>query len=477
MQSSPKITSPEDTIVALATAAGSAGLAVVRLAGTEALRIGNSLFDGADLTQSTSHRAYHGWVKNQQQERVDEVLALVLRAPHGYTGEDTVEFSCHGSPQVVDELIEAAMAAGARLAQPGEFTRRAFLNHKMDLTQAEAVADLIAAQSRASRRSALEQLQGSLTKRLQPIRKQLVQTLADIEASIDFVEEGIEFFGRPEALRRHAEAAQQVEALLATAPDGRLLRSGVRVSLAGAPNVGKSRLFNRILDSPRSIVTEHAGTTRDVVRETVRLSGVVLDLEDTAGLRGDTCDPVEMIGMERSRQSHANADVLLFVLDAGRMPSEAERAYLRQRNRDQCLVVLNKADLLEGEAQQSQAHDLFHRWGLSQEEVEVTEVSVVSAATGEGIDRLLDALLQKTRALHLSLQNDALVTINQRHQEALLLAKDALQHFEKDIVADEPPEILAADLRGAILPLGEITGEAIPEEILDSIFSRFCVGK
>ena len=168
--------SPEDTIVALATAAGTAGLAVVRIAGGAALQVGNQLFEGADLTLSKSHRAHHGWVKNDQQERVDEVMALVLCAPHGYTGEDTVEFSCHGSPQVVDELIEAAMAAGARLAQPGEFTRRAFLNHKLDLTQAEAVADLIAAQTRASRRSALEQLRGSLTQRLQPIRQDLLET-------------------------------------------------------------------------------------------------------------------------------------------------------------------------------------------------------------------------------------------------------------------------------------------------------------
>jgi len=477
MQSPADVISPENTIVALATAAGTAGLAVVRITGTEALRIASNLFDGTDLTQSPSYQAHHGWVKNEQRERVDEVLALVLRAPHGYTGEDTVEFSCHGSPQVVDELIEAAIVAGARLAQPGEFTRRAFLNHKLDLTQAEAVADLIASQSRAARRAALEQLRGSLTERLQPIRRELLETLADIEASIDFVEEGIEFFGRPEALRRHAEAARQVEALLATAPDGRLLRSGVRVSFAGAPNVGKSHLFNRILESPRSIVTEHAGTTRDIVRETVRLSGVVLDLEDTAGLRGDASDPVEAIGIERSRQSHADADVLLFVMDAVRPPTEAERTYLRQRDRRRCLVVINKADLLDGEQSDSGALGLINSWGLAGGEVASSEVAVVSAATGAGMDHFLDALLQKTRALRLSLQNDALVTINQRHQEALLLAKEALQRFAKDIAADEPPEILAADLRGAILPLGEITGEEIPEEILDSIFSRFCVGK
>jgi tRNA modification GTPase len=456
-------TSQDDTIVALATAAGTAGLAVVRLAGAQALRVANTLFDGVDLAASPSHQAHHGWVKNASDERLDAVLALVLRAPHGYTGEDTVEFSCHGSPQVVDELVGAAVRAGARLAEPGEFTRRAFLNQKLDLTQAEAVADLIAAQSQASRRAALEQLRGSLTARLRPIRQELLDVLGDIEASIDFVEEGIEFFGRDEALRRHARARDAIEALLSTAPDGRLLRSGIRASLAGSPNVGKSRLFNAILQSPRSIVTEHAGTTRDIVRETIRLGGVVLELEDTAGLRAETDDPVEAIGMQRSRQSHAEADILLLVLDASRPLSAVECTELQHRDGARTIVVLNKIDLL--------------RHASKQEETHLAEAILVSAETGEGLDRLLDVMQKRTQVLRLSLANDALVTINQRHQEALLLAREALCRFEADVQGEEPPEILAADLRSAVGPLGQITGEDIAEEILDSIFSRFCVGK
>lgn len=466
--------SQEDTIVALATAAGSAGLAVVRLSGPAALEVGEKLFEGAALGASESYRAHHGWVRNARGERLDEVLALVLHAPHGYTGENSVEFSCHGSPQVVDELVDAAVRAGARLAAPGEFTRRAFHNGKLDLTQAEAVADLIASSSHAALRSALQQLTGRLTERLRPIRQELLDVLADIEASIDFVEEGIEFFGRDEALRRHARAVEGIDALLATAPEGRVLRSGIRVSLAGSPNVGKSCLFNRILESPRSIVTEHAGTTRDIVRETLRIGGVTLELEDTAGLRGETGDPVEAIGIERSRASHAEADVVLLVLDASRAPTDEERHELRRRDHERSLVVLNKKDLLP--QPQEGLEGLLLRLGLA-DRVTAAEAVLLSAETGEGIDRFLDALQGRLRALRLSLQNDALVTINQRHQEALVRSREALDRFVRDIEADEPPEILAADLRGAVLCLGEITGEDIPEEILESIFARFCVGK
>ncbi|MFQ5600808.1 MAG: tRNA uridine-5-carboxymethylaminomethyl(34) synthesis GTPase MnmE [Candidatus Krumholzibacteriia bacterium] len=472
----------DDTIVALATAAGAAGLAVVRISGPEALEIGARLFEGADLTKSPSHRAHHGFlVDGERGERIDEVLALVLRAPHSYTGEDTVEFSCHGSPQVVDEIVAVSLAAGARLAEAGEFTRRAFLSGKLDLCQAEAVADLIESQSRAARRAALEQLRGRLSDRLRAARGDLVALLADIEASIDFVEEGIEFFGRDEAGRRGASAAARVDELLATADDGMLLRSGIRVSVAGSPNVGKSRLFNRILRSPRSIVTEHAGTTRDVVRETVRLGGVVMVLEDTAGLRGAARDPVEAIGIERSRQSHAEADIVLYVVDATKALEDDESGMVRGLDAESTIVVVNKVDLLPEERRRSLVGGVEARREFAGElglaGHALPECLAVSAATGEGVESLLDALLQTARVRRLAFQNDALVTINQRHREALVRARQALATFERDVRTDEPPEILAADLRTAVAAFSEISGEQISEEILDSIFSRFCIGK
>jgi len=473
--------SPQDTIVAPATAAGAAGLAVVRLTGPAALAIGARLFDGADLQRSESHRAHHGWcVDPASGERIDEVLALVLRAPHGYTGEDTIEFSSHGSMQVVEEIVGATLAAGARLAEPGEFTRRAFLNGKIDLCQAEAVADLIASQSRAGRRAALEQLRGALSRRLQEVRGDLLQLLADVEASIDFVEEDHEFFDRDAASAAVTRDAARIEALLATASDGLLLRSGVRVSLAGAPNVGKSSLFNRLLETPRSIVTEHPGTTRDVVREMLRVGELPLVLEDTAGLRSATPDPVERLGIERSRQSHAEADIVLQVLDVSRPVQSDEIATLEHLDPEAALVVLNKIDL-DGAGKGSPPSGAEARFatlvGPRRAALGSLRCVAVSATTGAGIGDLLRALGEVGRLRRLSLQNDALVTIAPRHREALLRARVALGELQADLDGREPPEILATSLRTAVLALGEVSGESVTEEVLDSIFARFCLGK
>ena len=466
----------DQTIVAPATASGAAGLAVVRLSGAGAVAIGARLFRGADLLQSDSHRAHHGFVVDAADTRIDEVLALVLRAPASYTGEDTVEFSCHGSAQVVDEIVDTALRAGARLAEPGEFTRRAFLNGKLDLSQAEAVADLIAAQTRAARRAALEQLRGRLSARVRDARDTLLAMLAEIEAGIDFVEEDIEFLARDEAERRGRSAAEMIAALLATADEGVHLRSGIRVSLAGAPNVGKSSLFNALVRSPRAIVTEHAGTTRDVVHETLRLGGVLMQLEDTAGLRAATADPVEAIGIERSRRSHREADIVLLVLDAARA-LQAEEAAAIHDAAPGTIVALNKVDLLPPamrDGTQAAATWVREQGGRLPAGIEAV---AVSAQTRAGVDALTEALGRQVVAQRLVLQNDGLVAINQRHREILLRAEHAVVTFMASLEADEPAEILAADLRRAVGVLGEISGEQVSEEILDAIFSRFCIGK
>ncbi len=466
----------EQTIVAPATATGAAGLAVVRLSGGGAIGIGARLFRGADLEKSESHRAHHGFVVDAANTRIDEVLALVLRAPGSYTGEDTVEFSCHGSAQVVDEIVDAALRAGARLAEPGEFTRRAFLNGKLDLSQAEAVADLIAAQTRAARRAALEQLRGRLSDRVRDARDALLAMLAEIEASIDFVDEGIEFIAHDEAVRRGQSADDMIEALLATAEEGVALRSGIRVSLAGAPNVGKSSLFNALVRSPRAIVTEHAGTTRDVVHETLRLGGALVQLEDTAGLRAATADPVEAIGIERSRRSHREADIVLLVLDAARA-LQAEEAAAIQDAAPGTIVALNKVDLLPPamRASAKTAATWVHAQG-GRLPAGIEAVSV-SAQTRAGVDSLTAALGRQVVSQRLMLQNDGLIAINQRHRDILLRAQQAVRAFLASLEASEPAEILAVDLRQAVAVLGEISGEQVSEEILDAIFSRFCIGK
>lgn len=473
----------QDTIVAPATAAGAAGLAVVRLSGPDAVAIAARLFRGADLSASKTHHAHHGWIVDATGERLDEVLALVLRAPHGYTGEDTVEFSCHGSPQVVDEIVAAALAAGARFAGPGEFTRRAFLNGKLDLCQAEAVADLIAAHGRAARRAALGQLQGRLSTRLREVRGVLLELLAEVEASVDFVEEGIEFFDRQRAPHKVADAAARLDALLATAADGQLLRSGIRVSLTGAPNVGKSSLFNRLLEEDRSIVTEHPGTTRDVVRETVRAGDLAFVFEDTAGLRDGASDPAEQLGIERSRRSHAQADIVLHVVDASRTLEPQETAWLAALDPTRALAVVNKIDLLaqpartlEGAAAPGALLASLANGGGERLPIGLPCVAV-SARTGEGIDRLLAALVRFGRARRGDLVGDEQIAIAQRHREALLRARTALVELESDAQSGEPAEILALSLRAAVAAIDEISGEGVTEEILERIFARFCIGK
>lgn len=472
---------PADTIVAPATPVAPAGLAIVRISGPSALAIGARLFEGVALGDSESHRAHHGWVRDAGGARLDEVLALVLRAPRTFTGEDTVEFTCHGNPLLVEELVASAVHAGARLAEPGEFTRRAFLNGRLDLSQAEAVADLIAAESAAGRRAALEQLRGSLSARVENVRAGLVRLLADVEASIDFVEEDVEFFDRAAARAELEQAQQEVGALLATAADGQLLRAGVRVSLAGAPNVGKSSLFNRLLQSPRSIVTEIPGTTRDVVRETLRVGALTVALEDTAGLRAETPDPVERLGIERSRRSHAEADVVLQVLDATRPAHTEECAAVAALDTEAAVVVLNKIDARDEDprrfASPHATREALHELGLAAADVSRLACVAVSATTGRNIPQLLDTLAQVGRLRRLSLQNDALVTINVRHREALLRARAALAEVQADAAESAPPELLAAGLRSAVLALGEVSGEQVTEEVLDSIFARFCLGK
>jgi tRNA modification GTPase len=342
---------------------------------------------------------------------------------------------------------------------------------------------LIAAESDAARRAALEQLRGRFSARLHDVRARVLAVLADVEASIDFVEEDIEFFDREAAARSIEAAAGEIAALLATAADGMLLRSGVRVSLAGAPNVGKSSLFNRLLGDTRSIVTEYPGTTRDVVRETLQIGALAVALEDTAGLRAASDDPVEALGMERSRRSHAEADVVVHVLDATRAAQPDECAALAALDAASALVVLNKVDALAATAREAALRDaagaraLVHELTGAFAAPATLACVATSAVTGAGIDSLRAALAQLQRLARFSLQNAALVTIDMRHRDALERGRDALADFGADAAAGEPPEILAADLRAAVIALGEVAGENVTEEVLDAVFARFCIGK
>lgn len=465
----------EDTIAAIATPLGEGGLGVVRISGSRALDVASSLFRSrTPLSQTPSHTLLTGrlWDKD---EPVDQALAAVFRAPRSYTGEDVVEVSCHGGAFLLKRALSLCLAAGARLAEPGEFTRRAFLNGKMDLAQAEAVADLIAAQSDAFRRLALEQLQGRLSAHLKPLRRQLLDLLAQLEANMDFVEDEIPALSRARLRDGLSALARVCESLLRTAPRGRLLREGVRVALVGKPNAGKSSLFNALLGSDRAIVTEVPGTTRDSLEERVLIRDVPVTLTDTAGLR-EGADRVEAEGMDRTRRALSRADVAVWVLDLSAPLSDDDKNVARQLQGKKTVLALNKSDLL------APGHP-FHKdpapFFSAVAGGETPPWVLTSAATGQGLEELRRALADRMGATNgLSAEPGAAPTlINVRHETLL---KEALAGLETaraaaDAGADE--ECLAVDLKGALDRLNQITGEGVHDEILRAIFSRFCVGK
>ena len=466
----------DDVIAAVATAPGDAGLAVVRVSGRGALEVADAVFRGATtLAAAAPNSAHHGWAvapggaghgaDREIGRRIDEVVAAVFRAPRSYTREDVVELSCHAGRLCAARLLEALIAAGARLARPGEFTLRAFLNGRLDLVQAEAVADLIHAETGAAHDLALAQLGGALSRRLDALAEQLGDLLAEVEARIDFAEDvgGIE--APPHVIAGIEAAAGQLAGLLDGAPYARAVREGVRVVLVGRPNVGKSTLFNALLGEERAIVTETPGTTRDLVSEHLEIAGVPVTLVDTAGWR-DGGDPVETIGVERARSAAASAAVALWVLDRSAPPHDEDQAIGRRLSGKRVLVALNKRDRPARLAPGSAAALLGH---------EAHEVEV-AAATGLGIGALREALASR---LGTAGGQGALAgaVSNPRHGEALERGRAALERAAGAARAPQPGEIVALELREARGALGEVTGRAADADLLERIFSRFCVGK
>ena len=452
-----------DTIAAISTAFGEAAIAVLRLSGARAAEIADAVFRSKKRAAELPARVTQFGSIFDGATRLDDVLLTVFRAPASYTGEDVVEISCHGGVLVSRRILEALLRAGARSAEPGEFTQRAFLNRKLDLTQAEAVMDVISAQTDLALRAANEQLEGRLGGRIRELRAAVLDTLAQIEAYIDFPEEDIS----PEtgaALRGRIERSLvDVAALLATAGQGKVLREGLRTVIFGAPNVGKSSLLNRLLGYERAIVSKIPGTTRDVLEETINVRGIPVRLMDTAGMR-DSADELERAGMERTRKAMERADLVLHVVDASgdaavwedKNSAEAE-ADAANRERRAELLVLNKADLGVHASWQS-------RGGIA-----------VSALTGEGFEKLLDEI--ENAAFGGAAKRDWSVAINARHQACLEMARDflhaALGTFDQGL----SPEFTAEELRAAMDAIGDIVGRADTEELLGVIFGQFCIGK
>ncbi|HZS88120.1 MAG TPA: tRNA uridine-5-carboxymethylaminomethyl(34) synthesis GTPase MnmE [Chloroflexota bacterium] len=462
-----------DTIVAVATPPGEGGVAIVRLSGPRALEIGQSLVHPSSRqTAWTSHYLVHGHVVDAESgRRVDEVLATYMAAPRTYTAEDVFEIHCHGGPMPVRAVVELALRHGARAADRGEFTLRAFLNGRLDLSQAEAVLDVVRARTPTALQVAVGQLAGTLTRRLYPLVDDLMGVLAYLEASIDFVEEGIPSTATEALLARLAGARDGLRDLLATAHDGIILREGVRAVLAGAPNVGKSSLLNRLLRVERAIVTPIAGTTRDTVEEPANIRDLPVYLVDTAGLT-ESDDPVERIGVQRSRAAIAAAGLLLLVADASRPFEPRDReAFAAARAiapETPAVLVLNKCDLpprLEPSA----------AWPFP-DLAQPSATVAVSAATGDGLEGLEEAIAAAVLT-NGSRAPDAAMVTNARHRRALEEAVEALEATIGGIEGDQALELICSDLRAATHALGSITGQDIGEDLLSRIFSEFCIGK
>ncbi|AKG23791.1 tRNA uridine-5-carboxymethylaminomethyl(34) synthesis GTPase MnmE [Calothrix sp. 336/3] len=451
------------TIAAIATAIvpqqGSVG--IVRVSGTEALAIARKLFHAPGKQVWDSHRILYGYIHHPQtQEMVDEALLLIMLAPRSYTREDVVEFQCHGGIIAVQQVLQLCLSQGARLAQPGEFTLRAFLNGRLDLTQAESITDLVGAQSPQAAQSALAGLQGKLASPIRQLRHQCLDILAEIEARIDF-EDDLPPLDCNLIIAEIHRLRAEISRLLGTADQGELLRTGLKVAIVGRPNVGKSSLLNAWSQSDRAIVTDLPGTTRDVVESQLVVGGIPVQVLDTAGIR-ETVDQVEKIGVERSRRAAQFADLVLFAIDAARGWTEEDQEIYAQVQQRPLILVINKTDLAPPDTV------TYPR--------EIHPVVFTAAAQNQGIDHLEAAILTKVQAGKLQAA-DLDFAINQRQAAALLTAKTSLEQLEQTIEQDFPLDFWTIDLRGAIHALGEITGEEVTESVLERIFSRFCIGK
>ena len=444
------------TIAAISTPPGAGGIAVIRISGKDAVGVADQVFRGACLAKADTHTVHYGHAVDKNGCVLDEVLATVMRAPRTFTREDIVEISTHGGVWASRRVLKAIMEAGAYPAEAGEFTKRAFLNGRIDLSQAEAVIDIINAKNELAQKNAVSQADGGLSAEIENIRDRLVALSAAMQVAIDYPDEDLEDITPEEIVRIIEECRQLVERLLRTADSGRLIRDGIATAIVGRPNVGKSSLLNRLAREDRAIVTDIAGTTRDVIEEFVDLDGVMLRLMDTAGIR-ETADAVEKIGVERSRRAAGQADLVLVVLDAAAGLSEEDQKILEAAADKPRIVLINKTD-------------------EKQSDLGIADAVLFSAKTGAGIEELSKRIRDMYRLGGISRENGAVVT-NMRHVKALGEASGALGRAVEALVAGMPQDIVSIDISSAMDALGEITGATVSEDIVSAIFHNFCVGK
>lgn len=446
-----------EPICALATASGVGAIAVIRVSGAGSIELANRFFKGKDLTKVNTHTVHFGTMRHQD-TIIDEVLITVFRSPHSFTKEDSVEISCHGSDYIVRQLLKALATGGGRIARPGEFTQRAFLNGQFDLVQAEAVADLIAADSELSHRTALMQLRGGFSKKLQGLREELIHFASLVELELDFGEEDVEFAERDD-LRNLIEKLQgTIRPLIDSFDFGNAIKDGVPVAIIGSPNVGKSTLLNAFLNEEKAIVTDIAGTTRDVIEDTIVLEGMKFRFIDTAGIR-ETQDVVESLGIERSRKAIEKADVVLLLFDSEETLRDIKVLADALPDTKKVIWVQNKSDLHGGVAMPNLP--------------EKVEPVCISAKTQQGITELHQAIVAMVQNQSGS---DTVVT-NMRHYEHLIKTSEALTEVSNGLDNGITGDFLAQDIRLALYHLGEITGTIVSDDLLANIFSKFCIGK
>ena len=458
-----KLSGWDDTIVALATPPGVGALGIIRLSGKDAIAVVNRLFPSRNLVAQPSHTLHVGYLKRKG-VAIDEVVVSLYKAPRSYTGENIVEISCHGSPYIHQQVIDACIQEGARLAKPGEFTQRAFLNGKLDLTQAEAVADLIASNTAASHKTALTNIRGGFSHSLKELREQLIQFSALIELELDFSQEDVEFADRTQLRKLIDNAMHQTEQLLQSFKLGNVIKNGMSTAIIGRPNAGKSTLLNALLNEDRAIVSEIPGTTRDTIEEVINIDGILFRLIDTAGIRSHTADVIESAGIAKSRQKMEQADLVVYLFDANELGVEdlqAVEAELQGLGVSY-LLVANKIDAID----EAKARAKFQsRSGII----------YISARSGLHLEvlreRMVDTVLQE------GVSSENVIVTNARHYHALQEVHQSLKDVAEGMENRLPGDLLALDIRRCLQYFGEITGEVTNDDQLDYIFSKFCIGK
>ena len=456
----------DDTIAAIATAPGEGGIGIIRLSGIDALEIANKMFRPfyrESIEDYANRTLIYGNIVDGE-DVVDEVLTAYMKGPHSYTAEDVVEINCHGGFISVKKILELALKNGARMAGPGEFTKRAFLNGRIDLSQAEAVIDIINAKTDKSHEIAQEQLEGSLSKKIRALRDKITEVLAQVEVAIDYPEEDIEFITYKELIEKTEYIQSEVIKMYKTADTGKILREGLKTAILGKPNVGKSSLMNSILGENRAIVTDIPGTTRDVIEEFVNINGIPLKIVDTAGIR-ETDDVVEKIGVEKSIKHLKSSDLTLVVLDTSRELDREDIEILESIDREKTIVILNKIDL-------------ENRMDMERvkEYVDSKNIINISALKSEGIDMIHDRIEEMVFSGEISNSGEVMIT-NSRHKDAIYKAMEAINDAVSALKDKMSYDFIEVDLRDAWDALGYINGDTVSEDLLDTIFSNFCIGK